>query len=140
MFIILSQATFETSTDLVCKWLEYYNVNYRRINGEDFFKINEFKLNKELNHISLIWYRRRISGSPIEISFKNNTIGNNKTMSILKTFCIDEFRELYTFFLNGFNTNNFINNPSIIENLKKVTRNDLKKLGGGNAETEGRAC
>jgi ATP-GRASP peptide maturase of grasp-with-spasm system len=122
MFVLLSQATFETSTDLVCKWLEYYNVNYQRINGEDLFKINNLNLYKDLQNVSLIWYRRKISGSPIEISIKNNKITNKSSViSKLKSFCSDEFNELYSFFLNGFNQDSFINNPFMVEHLNKLS-------------------
>ncbi|MBW7675409.1 grasp-with-spasm system ATP-grasp peptide maturase [Chryseobacterium chendengshani] len=122
MFVVLSQATFETSTDLVCKWLEYFGVDYTRINGEDLFKINSLNLYKDKEDISLIWFRRKISGSPIEISVRSDRITNKgNVISKLKSFCSDEFNELYSFFLNGFNQDFFINNPFMIEHLNKLS-------------------
>ncbi len=63
MLIIISQDSSEVTTNEVIDWLNFYNVNFRRINGIDIvlrnFMLQEMIQNS--NDINVIWCRRTLS-------------------------------------------------------------------------------
>ncbi|MGB3466019.1 MAG: grasp-with-spasm system ATP-grasp peptide maturase [Cyclobacteriaceae bacterium] len=105
MILILSQSDLESSSDQVIEWLDTFNVDYKRINGIDFYQNLKLSFHKsgpkfshpaiDLSIIKLVWFRRwmsfndlklmyldsRISGMEYQDNFKtnfNNLIGNEQ--------------------------------------------------------------
>lgn len=106
-FIILSEDFLENSTDLVCKWLIGYGVNFKRINGEDLYKISSIK-EYEFNNDNLIWYRRRLSKKKADYSLYKK---NYEIQFVVDKFIANEFNSLHSYIIYNLGINNFINNP-----------------------------
>ncbi|WP_053002526.1 MULTISPECIES: grasp-with-spasm system ATP-grasp peptide maturase [Kordia] len=66
--ILLISSKYDVSTNNVIKWLNYYGINFLRLNTEDFNSLNHFSLsntssklkvnNVDLDSITSVWHRR----------------------------------------------------------------------------------
>lgn len=127
MFYILSQESLESSTDSVCKWLEFYKTKYQRINGEDLFELQNLDDIPKDNDVSLIWYRRKISSIPTKYTIKNET---QDVYFKLNRFFISEFNIIHSFLCHKIDSKKWINDFVNENNLNKLTVLDLAKKCG----------
>lgn len=137
MILILSQE-FEPSTDYVLDWLDFYDINYFRVNGNDKIQIIEYQLNNsgvdfilkingkliQLKDISAYWYRRGY----INLEDYNEKLSNLNNNSL--TFYLSEelvkLRELLDFSLKKkYHLGSFLNN-----NINKYNNLQIAKKNG----------
>lgn len=115
--LILSQTLYEATTDAVCKWLNHYGVNYKRINGEDLLKIIDLSDLPNDENIQCIWYRRKISKYYTSYELKKKDfISENKIQDFLNT----EFNTLHSYLFYKYSIKKWINNPITDKNLNKL--------------------
>jgi hypothetical protein len=110
MILILSTDDMEQSTDSIIDWLEYYNVNYKRINGEILNSKQEYSfrisngINNEVRNsnsifslnpedVSVIWFRRWNQLS--HLSFVNKIKSAKTAIDIYKQFFFSEIKTLH---------------------------------------------
>lgn len=112
MILILSQGYFETSTEDIFQWLEFFKENVRRINGEDLideFQSNinsqEFHINQEkinVNEVKVIFYRRYASFSDVLKIFQKDSYGDAKFSNKVERHLANEHSKIYDFWLSHF--------------------------------------
>lgn len=116
--LILSQASLETSTDHLCKWLLHYQIPFLRFNGEDLFQVDSLTEIPENQDFSLVWYRRRIHSFPnLDYRFKEEDHGAATTM---RQFLNDEFKVLHSYILHKIDVNKWVNNPFAFQSINKL--------------------
>ncbi|MBO9729714.1 MAG: grasp-with-spasm system ATP-grasp peptide maturase [Chitinophaga sp.] len=115
--LILSHALLETSTDKVCKWLDYYQVPFLRLNGEDLFQLNGLNALPQNETIAAVWYRRRVAEFPSKYSLKKEHAPTSYT---LRRFLIDEFKGLHSLLFHTIDRHKWLNDPVIEDNLNKL--------------------
>jgi len=116
--LIISQASFETSTDYLCKWLGYYATPYKRLNGEDLFVINSLSELPQNDDYALVWYRRRIHKFPnLEYSFRTPHFENERT---LRDFLNSEFKALFFYILEKIELNKWVSDPFVFNRINKL--------------------
>lgn len=126
--LILSQATLESSTDYFCKWLNYYNIPFKRLNGEDLFDIDDLNDLPNNEDYDIIWFRRRIASFPnVDYSLKKEHFNNQH---VLREFINDEFNTLHNFLIFRFDLNKWVNNPLIDRQINKLNILQLAKKNG----------
>lgn len=126
--LILSQASFETSTDYLCKWLAYYAIPYLRMNGEDLFTVNSLSELPQNEDFSLVWYRRRIHRFPnVNYSFREEHFENKKALS---DFLNAEFKALFFYITEKIDLNKWVNNPFVFNRINKLHVLQLAKENG----------
>ncbi|MBV8252640.1 MAG: grasp-with-spasm system ATP-grasp peptide maturase [Chitinophaga sp.] len=115
--LILSQAFLESSTDNVCQWLDYYQVPFLRLNGEDLFQWESLDAIPQNEDIAAVWYRRKLSEFPSTYSLKEEHAPTSYT---LRRFLIDEFNGLYGLLFHTIDRQKWLNDPIIEDNLNKL--------------------
>ena len=116
--ILIASETHDFSTDEVCEWLNYYNIEYLRINEnssdysfEIFTENNQFIskfITKDkiyfLSDFSVVWFRRGCFDFQFDKNFRINCFENDRnnfdaTISI-KNFCRQEFDYISEYLYN----------------------------------------
>jgi len=115
--LILSQTIMESTTDTVTKWLNFFDTNYLRLNGEDLLKINELSDLPKNEFIKCIWFRRKISQYDSQFELKKK---NFEAKTIIDDFLISEFRVLHSFLFFKYDVSKWINNPVNDRMLNKL--------------------
>ena len=139
MILIISHNDVDEPTNIVIDWLNYYNANFKRINGIDFsfknnilFNINDLSItgnNNDMinaNEINVVWYRRWQAKSNKGTNFEEYKKAkfSNEEVNI-----IEDYQRYMTNELNSF-VNGFFSLFSRIECIPKIkhARGGLNKL------------
>ncbi|GEM62289.1 hypothetical protein SF1_02710 [Sphingobacterium faecium NBRC 15299] len=116
--LILSQASLESSTDYLCKWLLYYKIPFLRFNGEDLFALNSLVEIPDDQEFSIAWYRRRVAQfTDVDLTFKQD---NHEANTAVKKFLNDEFKALHAYIFHKISLKKWINNPFTVTTLNKL--------------------
>jgi ATP-GRASP peptide maturase of grasp-with-spasm system len=115
--LILSQSHLEGSTDHVCQWMNYLQIPFRRVNGEDFFHFQHLSDLPDDAGIAAVWYRRKISSFPVKYSLKQADFHVQYT---LKRFLIDEFNGLHSSLFYTIDRQKWLNDPITEDSLNKL--------------------
>lgn len=125
--LILSQAFLETTTDNVCQWLNYYQVPFQRINGEDFFEFTSLNALPQNDNIGVVWYRRKLYSFPSKYSLKKEHAPTSYTV---RRFLIDEFNGLHSLLFHTIDRHKWLNDPIIENSQNKLHVSMLAKEFG----------
>ncbi|MGF6848941.1 ATP-GRASP peptide maturase of grasp-with-spasm system [Chitinophaga sp. W3I9] len=115
--LILSQSHLEGTTDHVCQWMDHLRIPYLRVNGEDFFDIQNLDDLPGNNEIAAVWYRRKISSFPVKYRLKQADFNTEYT---LKRFLVDEFNGLHSLLFFTIDRHKWLNDPISEDNLNKL--------------------
>jgi len=138
MIVVLSTGIHDYTTDEICNWLEYYNSNYIRINGESFVSgegfveiSNESKnvfFESKYNHLfepqsKLIIFNRRWYNFLIKEEEANTIFSSTIKLNDLYKFYFQEITSLsnYFYFLLSKKNTVWIDHPSKLYNNKLIT-------------------
>lgn len=115
--LILSQSHLEGTTDHVCQWMDHLRIPYLRVNGEDFFDIQNLDDLPGNNEMAAVWYRRKISSFPVKYRLKQADFNTEYT---LKRFLVDEFNSLHSLLFFTIDRHKWLNDPISEDNLNKL--------------------
>ncbi|WP_436486644.1 grasp-with-spasm system ATP-grasp peptide maturase [Chitinophaga sp. ARDCPP14] len=115
--LILSQSHLEGTTDHVCQWMDHLRIPYLRVNGEDFFDIQNLDDLPGNNEMAAVWYRRKISSFPVKYRLKQADFNTEYT---LKRFLVDEFNGLHSLLFFTIDRHKWLNDPISEDNLNKL--------------------
>lgn len=115
--LILSQSHLEGTTDQVCQWMQHLQIPYRRLNGEDFFHMQNLGDLPGNTGIAAVWYRRKINSFPVNYSLKKPDFDTQYT---LKRFLIGEFNGLHSYLFYTIDRHKWLNDPITEDNLNKL--------------------
>ena len=115
--LILSQSHLEGATDHVCQWMNYLQIPYLRVNGEDFFHFENLGDLPGNTGITAVWYRRKINSFPVKYSLKQPDFSTEYT---LKRFLVDEFNGLHSFLFHTIDREKWLNDPISEDSLNKL--------------------
>lgn len=115
--LILSQSHLEGTTDQVCQWMQYLQIPYLRLNGEDFFHMQTLGDLPGNREIAAVWYRRKINSFPVNYRLKQPDF---ETQYTLKRFLINEFNGLHSYLFYTIDRAKWLNDPITEDNLNKL--------------------
>ena len=136
MILILSTSKFESTTDEVIRWLNYYKADWKRLNGYDlqnghsFFdrttmQINSKELSTEL--CPVIWYRRWYEQDAFAESIQEAPLIKNK--GELKQHLAKEFEALSEVMYHRLADSFWLTNPLHINVNKLVVLEKAQQMG-----------
>lgn len=112
MILLISQAQFESTTDQIIDWLDYFNIPFKRLNGIDFYKNVKIEFlnngcsirikDTDLDDIKVVWIRRWLSKSDKDqIFIKPNPEDAGLIGHQLNAFVQGELGALRSFFFDS---------------------------------------
>ncbi len=136
MILILSTSKFEATTEDVIRWLTYYQVDWKRMNGYDlqngytFFSQDEIQLSDK--HLSseqfpVIWYRRWYEKDGFGESIQEADHVKNK--GEVKQHLYKEFEALSQSMYHRLANSFWLTNPSKMNVNKLIVLDMAKKIG-----------
>jgi len=97
--------------------MQHLQIPYRRLNGEDFFHMQNLGDLPGNTEVAAVWYRRKINSFPVNYSLKQPDF---ETQYTLKRFLIGEFNGLHSYLFYTIDRPKWLNDPITEDNLNKL--------------------